>query len=76
MKFELEELSLVNHALAEFVGIPKSTLDRAASQGRLQSYAIGTRGETRFVRIADVMNFKTHDYKPEKSNESRVKKAK
>ena len=26
MKLEVGELSLINHALAEFVGIPKSTL--------------------------------------------------
>ena len=68
MSFEVrdpKELSLINSALAEFVGVPKSTIDRAATQDRLQTFYIGTAGETRVVRIADVLDWKRHHYKPE-----------
>lgn len=76
MKFELNELSLINQILADFVGIPKSTIDRAAVQGRLKTYAIGTSGETRVVRVADVVNFKEHNYQPEKANKPKPKGSK
>ena len=65
MKLEPRELSLINSALAEFVGVPKSTIDRAATQDRLQTFHIGTAGETRVVRIADVLEWKQNQYKPE-----------
>lgn len=62
MKFAANEISLINHALSEFVGIPKSTIDRAASQGRLKTYQIGTQSETRIVRVSDVLNWKNTQY--------------
>ena len=65
MKLDPKELSLINSALAEFVGIPKSTIDRAATQDRLQTFRIGTAGETRVVRIADVLEWRQKQYKPE-----------
>lgn len=64
MKFAPEELSLINHKLAEFVGMPKSTLDRAATLGLLTTYFIGTDSETRVVRISDVLNYKKHNERP------------
>ena len=74
MKFELNEISLINSALADHVGVPKSTIDRAAVQGRLQTYHIGTQGETRVVRVADVLNWKKHNYHPEKANKPETRK--
>lgn len=65
MKIDPSELSLINSALAEFVGVPKSTIDRAATQDRLQTFHIGTAGETRVVRVADVIAWKANNYKPE-----------
>jgi uncharacterized protein YfaT (DUF1175 family) len=74
MKFAPNELSLINKTLSEHVGLPLSTIDRAAVQGRLQTYHIGTQGETRVVRVADVVNWKNHNYQPEKANKTETRK--
>ena len=64
MKFDPKEISLINHALADFVDVPKSTIDRAAANGRIATHYIGTENETRIVRIADVLNWKKHHHRP------------
>jgi hypothetical protein len=73
MKFAPSELSLINRTLADHVGIPVSTIDRAAVQGRLQTYRIGTEAETRVVRVADVLNWKKHNHQPEKATKPKRK---
>lgn len=76
MKFALNEISLINRHLAEWTGLALSTIDRAAQQGRLQTHYIGTNGETRVVRIADVISWKENEYAPKHgSNRSASQKA-
>lgn len=69
VKLELSDLSLINRNLAEFVGVPLSTIDRAAVKGRLRTMQIGTQGETRVVRISDVQKWKDENYRPQNPTE-------
>lgn len=69
MRIELTDLSLINRYLAELVGVPLSTLDRAAVNGRLRSLQIGAQQETRVVRISDVLKWKAKNYTPKKPTE-------
>ena len=66
MKIDLSDLSLINKHLAESIGVPLSTIDRAATRGRLPTYQIGTQKETRVVRISDVQKWKDETYRPQK----------
>ena len=65
MKVDLSELSLINRNLAEFIGVPLSTIDRAATQGRLRVLRMGSQEETRVVRISDVQKWKEENYRPQ-----------
>jgi hypothetical protein len=65
MKIELSDLSLINRLLAESIGVPLSTIDRAAQNGRLKTYRIGTNDETRVVRISELKKWKNETYRPQ-----------
>jgi hypothetical protein len=65
MKIELADLSLINRHLAESIGVPLSTIDRAATTGRLKTYQIGTQQETRVVRLSEVKKWKNETYRPQ-----------
>ena len=65
MKVDPSELSLINRNLAEFIGVPLSTIDRAATQGRLRVLRIGAQQETRVVLIGDVQKWKEESYRPQ-----------
>jgi hypothetical protein len=65
MKIELSDLSLINRQLAESIGVPLSTIDRAAQNGRLKTYRIGTNDETRVVRISELKKWKNETYRPQ-----------
>jgi excisionase family DNA binding protein len=65
MKIDLKDLSLINRQLAESIGVPLSTIDRAAQNGRLPTYRIGTNEETRVVRISELVKWMNESYRPQ-----------
>lgn len=70
MKLDLSGLSLINKHLATHVGVPLSTIDRAAVTGRLETFQIGTANETRVVKVRDVIKWRDERHRPIKQGKN------
>ena len=65
--FRWTKLSVVNEYLSRAVGVPRTTIQSAVDRGEIKYYSAGSAGETRLVRIEDVLRWRR--------NRDKIKKA-